>query len=358
MYPDQMTDAQKRIFDSIINPVKVGPRVKGRFKLRAMKGNIIMRESAWCPNIIVNGAFDFWLQNVTGSAIIGFVAGAGTATPQPTDTSLQSFLGGGGSVEEGWVTRNTTVSPRSITFGVRIRGNEGAIVGNVAEIALCRGTNSGGIPNNSTPIFNRARVVDEMGNPTTITVLSDEFLEVIYEITLYAIDGATGTLTINIDGTPTDFDYEIRPISMNHAGWWGIDGLVNGSGTPSFVYFNPSGLLYAATGGTTPSHVTAQTTFGDPSASSVPAGYNTSNRFTSRVDAPYVPGSKERLQTIRLPLSNGNIAAPGIRSINLVLNHISATTSWCTHQMLLDGPFLKPPTHIFDLPVTVAMDNA
>src|SRR5690606_8691254 len=141
---------------------------------------------------------------------------------QPTDTSLQSFLGGGGSVEEGWMIRNTTVSPRSITLGVRIQGSEGAVVGNVAEIALCRGTT--GTPNNSTPIFNRARVVDEMGNPTTITVLSDEFLEVIYEITLYAIDGATGTLTINIDGTPTDFDYEIRPISMNHAGWWGIHG--------------------------------------------------------------------------------------------------------------------------------------
>src|SRR5690606_30480862 len=129
-------------------------------------------------------------------------------------------------------------------------------------------------------------------------------------------DGATGTLTINIDGTPTDFDYEIRPISMNHAGWWGIHGSLESG---AWVQFNPSGLLYATTGGQTPSHVTDQTTFGDPSASSVPAGYNTSNRFTSRVDAPYVPGSKERLQTIRLPLNNGNIAAPGIRSINLAL---------------------------------------
>ncbi|HEY8354215.1 MAG TPA: hypothetical protein VIK69_04295 [Methylophilaceae bacterium] len=357
MHPDQMTDAQKRIFDNIINPVKVGPRVKGRFKLRAMKGNIIMRESAWCPNIIVNGAFDYWLQNAANIGIMGFVAGAGTSTPQPTDTSLQSFLGGGGLVQEGWVTKNTTVSPRSITLGVRIQASEGAVVGNVAEIALCRGTS--GIPNNSTPIFNRARVVDEMGNPTTITVLSDEFLEVIYEITLYAIDGATGTLTINIDGTPTNFDYEIRPINMNSATWWGINGeVLFPGGTGSYIQFNPSGLLYATTSGTSPSHVTDQTTFGDPSASSNPAGYSTFNRFTSRVDAPYVPGSKERLQTIRLPLSNGNIAAPGIRSINLVLNRAQSSDAWCVHQMLLDGPFLKAPTHIFDLPVTVAMDNA
>lgn len=343
MYPDQMTDAQKRLFDNIINPVKVGPRVKGRFKLRAMKGNIIMRESAWCPNIIVNGAFDHWLQNTSGS-IGGFVAGAGTATPQPTDTSLQSFLGAGGSVQESWVTRNTTVSPRSITVGVRIRANEGAIVGNVAEIALTRGS-----PSSSAPIINRARVVDEMGDPTTITVLSDEFLEVIYEITLYTIDGATGTLTINIDGTPTNFDYEIRPISMNNTSWWAISGSSN---------FNPSGLLSAAGISNTECHVTNQTTFGDPSASSIPAGYAASNRFTSRVLAPYVPGSKERLQTIRLPLNNGNIAAPGIRSINLALNRTTSSDSWCVHQMLLDGPFLKLPTQVFDLPVTVAMDNA
>src|SRR5690606_5394247 len=226
----------------------------------------------------------------------------GTATPQPTDTALQSFLGAGGSIQESWVTRNTTVSPRSITVGVRIRGNEGAIVGNVAEIALTRGS-----PSSSAPIFNRARVVDEMGNPTTITVLSDEFLEVIYEITLYAIDGATGTLTINIDGTPTNFDYEIRPISMNSTSWWGISGSVNGSGTNAFVSFNPSGLLGVSG---VACHVTGQTTFGDPSSSSDPAGYSPSNIFASRVLAPYVPGSKERLQTIRLPLNNGNIAAP------------------------------------------------
>src|SRR5690606_22234699 len=120
-------------------------------------------------------------------------------------------------------------------------------------------------------------VVDEMGNPTTITVLSDEFLEVIYEITLYTIDGATGTLTINIDGTPTDFDYEIRPINMNHGNSWGINGAVIGAGDR--VNFNPSGLLSVGTSNQSMCYVTGETTFGDPSASSIPAGYNASNRF-------------------------------------------------------------------------------
>jgi len=141
---------------------------------------------------------------------------------------------------------------------------------------------------------------------------------------------------------------------MNNISWWDI-GAVFGTGTSAWVQFNPSGLL-AASGIGIASHVTNQTTFGDPSASSAPAGYSSSNQFTSRVLAPYVPGSKERLQTIRLPLNNGNIAAPGIRSINLALE--LATNPWCTHQMLLDGPFLKLPTQVFDLPVTVAMDNA
>src|SRR5690606_29023709 len=146
-----LTDHEKRILDNVIRPIHFKQRCSARFKLRAMKGNIIMRESAWCPNIIVNGAFDYWFQNTANIGIMGFVAGAGTATPQPTDTSLQSFLGGGGLVEEGWVTKNTTVSPRSITVGVRIRASEGAVVGNVAEIALCRGGSGSGIPNNSTP---------------------------------------------------------------------------------------------------------------------------------------------------------------------------------------------------------------
>lgn len=354
------TDDEKRALDSITRPAKIKQGVSARFKLRALKGEVILRESGWSKNLIVNSWFDWLFQNESANTgFMGFVAGAGTATPDVTDTQLQSFLGGGGQFQDAWLTTNSTVIPRGFTIGVRCRAAEGAVVGNVAEIAMCRGTT--GVPNNSSPLINRARVLDEMSAPTTVAVASDEILEVIYEFTFYAIEGATGTLTINIDGTPTDFDYEIRPVSMNHTNSWQKDALIFGGvdSSSSYVPFGPSAFPSVSTANN-PSrcYVTGETTFGDPSSSSTPPGYSASNVFTSRVNGPYTPGSRTRDFIIRLPLNNGNIAAPGIRSINLVLYEGYSGNGWCCHQVLLDGPFLKPNTHVFDLPITVSMDNS
>src|SRR5690606_35868194 len=133
------TDDEKRALDSIIRPAKIKQGVSGRFKLRVLKRGIILRESGWSKNLIVNSWFDWLFQHVSNTGFMGFVAGAGTATPDVTDTQLQSFLGGGGRFQEAWLTTNSTVSPRGITIGVRCRADEGAVVGNVAEIAMCRG---------------------------------------------------------------------------------------------------------------------------------------------------------------------------------------------------------------------------
>lgn len=357
MSHDNMTDAQKRLLDNIINPVKMGPRVKGRFKLRAMKGDIIMRETPWCPNIVVNGYFDR-LFDGTISYVKGFLAGAGTSTPAVTDTALQSYLGGGNSMQESWHVINSTVSPRSVTLGYRIRGAEGAVVGNVSEVGLYSGS---GIvaesPASNRPLINRARVTDELGNPTSITVLSDEFLEVVWEFVFYAIDGATGTLTINIDGTPTNFDYEIRPIAMNYLSYWNVSTGTNSN----YRLIGPSPWLVASTEGSNAiSKVTADASFIAPSASSLPPGHVTANNFTGRTAAAYVPGSLNRTFALRLPLNNGNM---NVRSIILLSGAASSiyggtNIGTMTHQVLLDGPFEKKPTHIFDLPVNVSMGNA
>lgn len=352
MSHDNMTDAQKRIFDNIINPVKVGTRVKGRFKLRAMKGDIIMRETPWCPNVVVNGYFDR-LFDGTGAYVKGFLAGAGTSMPAVTDTALQSYLGGGNSFQDSWHVINSTVSPRSVTLGYRIRGAEGAVVGNVSEVGLYSGSGSTAeSPASNRPLINRARVTDELGNPTSITVLSDEFLEVVWEFVFYAIEGATGTLTINIDGTPTNFDYEIRPIAMNYSGYWSVS-----TGTNA-VYrdIGPAPWPRVSSSGNAISKVAADASFIDPSASSLPPGHVAENNFTGSTAAAYVAGSLNRTFTLRLPLNNGNM---NVRSIILCLSRANLTASTSmTHQVLLDGPFEKKPTHIFDLPVNVSMGNA
>lgn len=356
MSPDQMTDAQKRVFDNIVKPVSINPRVKGRFKLRAMKGDLVLRETAWCPNLILNGYFDHLFTYFgNNSGVRGFVAGAGTATPLETNTALQSYLGGGNSFQESWRDVNSTVAPRSVTIGFRIRAGEGAVVGNVSEIALYYGTGGALAPANNRDLMNRALVVDEMGNPTSISVRSDEFLEVVWEFVFYVVDGATGTLTINIDGTPTHFDYEVRPISMGRASYH----ITASSVTGGYAMY-PGGAV--SVGGINADRTMAVTldSFWPVSSPDAPVSNQVagSAAFTSRTLGPYVPASKQRLSTIRLPLNNGNYPPPGVRSLILLLQAHSSSTMWFGHQMLLDGPFEKKATHLFDLPVNVSMENA
>lgn len=349
-------DATKRMFDNIITPVNVKQRVKARFKLRAMKGNIIVRESAWCPNLIVNGWFNQLFSGLPSLyGICGFLAGAGTAAAAETDTALVSYLGGGNDLQQSYIVTNATVSPRSMTVGVRYRGAEGAVVGNVSEVAMYWSTSGIG-PASNRSIINRARVVDELGNPTSVTVLSDEFLEVIWEFTHFAIEGATGTLTINIAGTPTDFDYEIQPVSMNgNSHWYKVPAGFSGGG----IRMETSGIPLAKTGNQFACNLANVNSFGDPASGGTPTGMNVySNNFTSLVLGAYTTNSKTRLTTIRLPLNNGNHASPGARTIYLSLAGMSNSNAWCTHQMLLDGPILKSALQLFDLPINVSMGNA
>lgn len=345
-------DIENRILDNVVNAAKLSHRSVGRFKGRAMKGGVVIEESGWSRNVLLSQWFDFLFSGVIGASdgIAGFLAGAGTANVSETDTSLQAYLGGGNDFQFAEVVSKTD-APRGTIVRVRIRAAEGAIVGNVGEVGLYR-SNVTTTPAANRVLINHARLRDTAGNPTAVGVKSDEYFELECEIITYAIEGATGTLTVKIAGVPTDFDYEIRPINMLHiASWPNVSGFGSNNRT-----YAPTGIPSVATANQSMCYVTAETTFGDPGSSAQPAGYASTNRFATRVLDNYTAGSKQRLSTIRLPLNNGNIAAPGFRSINI--NFAFGTAAWGTHQMLLDGPLQKIAGQVFDLPINVSMGNA
>ena len=350
------TDELKRFQDSIVTPIKAPAKASAVWKVRVMKGNIIMRESAWMKNVIVNRWWDHLATYGSTSGIKGFIAGAGTSSPLETDTGLQSYLGGGNSFQSVQQIVNSTVSPRSTTTVVRIRAGEGAVVGNVAELALYFATGSSSVnPSNSVQIANRVRVTDETGAPTTIPVANDEFLEIECRTTWFAIDGVTGIWELSNKGVLETYNYEIRPVAMFYATLWGTIGTTG--------LWNPSSLLAVDTANQ-PQYCKAltQATFVDPSASNssgVPGWGDGVNNFTQRnILTPYVPGSKATHQRIRLPLNNGNHPAPGIRSLMLSLSGYSPSQPWCCHQMLLETPFVKTGNEILDIPLSVIRGNA
>lgn len=345
---------------NILSPISGRLPMATDYVVRKYRGDIITGEYK-AKNLLLNGFFDALLDISTPTHINGVVFGAGTAMPSETDTALQSYLGGGNSFQAQGVIRNSTVSPLSVTNWVTIRCAEGAVVGNVSELGIYRSSSSAPVaPSSGVALATRARIVDGAGSPTTITVSSDEFLEVTFYWTVYLMDGVTGTLTINLLGTPTDFDYEIRPISMQNTD---LVANFHGYTLPSN---NPTreltmGFYTGTSSSVFISGVTGETSFGDPSSSANPPGQtNASNKFTTITPGPYTPGSKQRTFTLRLPLNNGNIASPGIRSFNLQTGGPAAIfdSLWFMHQVLLDGPFQKMAGQIFDLPIQVTLGNA
>jgi hypothetical protein len=156
--------------------VKLKMGLAGRFKLtmtNVTDGSV--RETEWFDNIVT----DSGLNGIgTTNMVARCYVGTGSTTPADTDTALTSFLAAnssGGtpvsaaSVSSPYYSKNTMV----------YRFAAGVAAGNISEIGIAP---SGTVPQ---PLFSHALVLDGGGSPTTVTVLSDEILDVTYEIRAY-----------------------------------------------------------------------------------------------------------------------------------------------------------------------------
>lgn len=136
--------------------------------------------------------------------------GSGNTAPANTDTVLVSPIASKGADDgaDGSGTKSYVAGPpaywkivRTFTFGT------GAAAGNLAEIGIYCGQTG------ATRLFCRELIRDGSGNPTTITVLSDEILVVTYELRFY-LDTTDVAGTINIDGT--DYSYTQRLMDIDN----------------------------------------------------------------------------------------------------------------------------------------------
>lgn len=83
----------------------------------------------------------------------------------------------------------------------------GSVTGDLREI---------GFFDSSDNMFSHALLKDSAGNPTTVTVLSDEQLFVTYEVRKYPAEtDQTGTFILTINGVDTSFSYTARPALIN-----------------------------------------------------------------------------------------------------------------------------------------------
>jgi hypothetical protein len=267
---------------------KVG--VQGFFKLtasRVVDGERVTRIVAdWFPNLITNGGLN---RMATSSYLLSCQVGSGSTVPAFTDTSLTSFVAGSSTIQ----TTNGSVlatSPYYAWIRRSWRFAEGAATGNLSEV---------GIAWTSTPgnLFSHALILDEVGSPTTITILSDESLDVIYELRYYPkLTDTFGTvvLTGSIGGS---YDWTMRTALAGtytpNTGW----GIFN---SPSALAMNYSGPSFPSC------------YFGGIGA--ITAGPSSSIGTVGFTPISYVSDSFEISVSITFSLLQGNHAS-GIRAV-------------------------------------------
>jgi len=327
---------------------KIKQSLSGRFgaEIRKEDGTLVRRIPLF-NNLILNSGKNQWLTTSSGEITFAPVVGIGTATPLATDTLLTSYLVSTGSatLQSATQTKNFSVAPYYIRKTHRWRFGLGVAVGNITEFGIA--TDLGGfgfIPNSASVLFAKALVKDALGNPIAVTVQSDEYLDVIWELTVTIATVVSGSVNISLFGVVTAFNYDMGPLCGNSTsatdGGWDLNAGSSYAYAP-FHRFNTGASTYSrlyanATGVGAPTNL-------QPPGVSTPA--STDNADSSS-RAAYTTGSYYRDFTWGWSLNYGNKA--NIRAFKLSLGPFGTV---CVY--LSSAGFTKASTDTFTFTIRI-----
>ena len=138
--------------------------------------------------------------------------GSGTTAPAVTDTGLAFFVAGT-TTQQATSAVSQSSPPYYTTRSVTRRFAAGAATGNLSEVGI-------GWAATGSTLFSRALILDGSGNPTTITVLSDEVLDVTYQLRLYP-PAADVSSNITVTGVGT-IAVTARAANVTNQSDWGL----------------------------------------------------------------------------------------------------------------------------------------
>lgn len=181
--------------------------LRGRYKMEAvdMFGNRRLLAD-WFDNLITNTGLDAL---VNSNPFSFCCVGSGNTAPANTNTALVSLIASTSNVTVN-TNSNSGSSPYFGTMTKVYRFAIGTATGNLSEV---------GVGNTATTLSSRALILDGVGNPTTITVLSTEALDVTYQVLFYApLTDVTGTIVIN----SISYAYVMRAALASSGSWSGM----------------------------------------------------------------------------------------------------------------------------------------
>lgn len=196
-------------------PVRMGGKV--RCQIHKGKSGTLKHDTGWFHNIITDDGVGYFANCPYGGAYGGQVAifgqcavGTGSGTPAVSDTTLFDYLV---STNNDWTNSTGTgyVAAASPTPPYWWNQNQfvfatGVAAGNLTEIGIYpMGVTYG------SGLFSHALILDSNGNPTSITVLSDEVLTVTYQTNFY-IDLTDHSFSFPLNGTTNTGTYRMLDV--------------------------------------------------------------------------------------------------------------------------------------------------
>ena len=252
--------------------------MSGRYKLAAVTAETgeVREETPWFDNLITDAGLERIGANGVGTYCM---VGSGSAAPTVTDTTLATWVAATSGVQTASEVV-ATAAPRYVAQRKVYRFAVGVAAGNLTEV---------GIGWTTTAVFSRTLIKDGNGNPTTLTVLPSEFLDVTYEFRLYCPEADT-PLSVTLAGTT--HTGVIRAALVSDAASW----------SPTYVLSDGMGAAYGSTAlnGYSGATLGAQT--------GVPTGATASGSGGTYSVAGYVAGSKKRTITCTVGLNDLNLA--------------------------------------------------
>lgn len=183
-------------------------KLSGFFRFEAVNADTGEKRllSDWHPNLITNDG----LEQIGSGPVIGSVqVGSGQTAPNVNDTALAAFVAQTSTIlGSSQVVGASSTEPYYGFTRRTFRFPMGAAQGNLSEV---------GIRGSASNLFSRSLIKDANGNPTTITVLANEFLDVTYELRVYA---PTADLTSQFTIGSDTYDCTVRAANCGNLSFW------------------------------------------------------------------------------------------------------------------------------------------
>ena len=189
----------------------------------------IKEDTGYQKNLILNQGLNFFGNNQGSNFNSSCAIGSGNSTPAITQTSLDAFIalvaGTDVSYDYSYVDTGDNLYRMWEQKKYRFTGLNNV---NISEVGLV----SAGSSSTNYSLTTRALIKDSEGNPTTITVKSDETLDIYYKIHK-VVDVSDKSFVINIldgNGGAVPYNAVIRPIAVGKDGWRYVSNKVATSG--------------------------------------------------------------------------------------------------------------------------------